>query len=118
MLHDAGSTLSVLGGLALVAGGLGEEAGGVLLDATGIGAALGIPINVAAAAQIAVGVSMAGAGLANIVNDATGPDRVDMTSDGTGGAEAVTGIRRRRRAGPGRRGSRTLPRSRAGSRNP
>ncbi|MER6080288.1 putative T7SS-secreted protein [Streptomyces sp. NPDC001833] len=85
MLHDAGSTLSVLGGLALVAGGLGEEAGGVLLDATGIGAALGIPINVAAAAQIAVGVSMAGAGLAGIVNDAAGPDRVDMTSDGTGG---------------------------------
>lgn len=38
MLYDAGSTLSVLGGLALVAGGLGEEAGGVLLDATGIGA--------------------------------------------------------------------------------
>ncbi|MEV7324634.1 putative T7SS-secreted protein [Streptomyces sp. NPDC093970] len=85
MLHDAGSTLSVLGGLALVAGGLGEEAGGVLLDATGIGAALGIPINVAAAAQIAVGVSLAGAGLAGIVNDATGPDRVDMTSDGSGG---------------------------------
>lgn len=88
MLHDAGSTLSVLGGLALVAGCLGEEAGGVLLDATGIGAALGIPINVADAAQIAVGVSLAGAGLANIVNDATGPDRVDMTSDGSGGGRA------------------------------
>ncbi|MGW2646761.1 CdiA C-terminal domain-containing protein [Streptomyces sp. NPDC001393] len=85
MFHDTGSTLSVLGGLALVVGGLGEEAGGALLDATGVGAALGIPINVAAGAQIAVGVSIAGAGMANILNDASGPDRVNMTSDGSGG---------------------------------
>ncbi|MFJ2605657.1 putative T7SS-secreted protein [Streptomyces sp. NPDC087425] len=85
MVHDIPSTLSALGGIALVVGGLGEEAGGVLLDATGIGAALGVPINVAAAAQIAVGVSMAGAGLASIARDAAGPNRVDMSSDGSGG---------------------------------
>ncbi|MGW0996709.1 CdiA C-terminal domain-containing protein [Streptomyces sp. NPDC002523] len=85
MVHDTGSTLAVLGGLALAVGGVGEEAGGVLLDATGVGAALGIPINIAAAAQIAVGVSMAGAGMANILNDAAGPDRVNMTSNESGG---------------------------------
>jgi hypothetical protein len=85
MVHDLPSTLSVLGGLALAVAGAGEEAGGVLLDATGIGAVLGIPINVAAAAQIAAGLSMAGIGAANIMNDAAGPDRVDMTSDGPSG---------------------------------
>ncbi|MCH5674224.1 putative T7SS-secreted protein [Streptomyces gilvus] len=86
MIHDPGSTASVVLGLGLTVLGAGEEAGGVLLDATGIGAALGIPINVAAAAQIAVGVSLAGAGMASIVSDAAGPDRVDMTSDGSGGS--------------------------------
>jgi hypothetical protein len=85
MVHDIGSTLTVLGGLGLAAAGAGEEAGGVILDATGIGAAIGIPINVAAAAQIGVGLSMAGAGMADIVQDAAGPDRVDMTFDGNGG---------------------------------
>ncbi|MGW7408775.1 CdiA C-terminal domain-containing protein [Streptomyces sp. NPDC054833] len=85
MVDDLGSTLTVLGGLALIAGGAGEEVLGGLLDCTVIGAALGIPINVAAAAQIAVGVGMVGAGAANIARDAAGPDRVDMTSDGSGG---------------------------------
>ncbi|MFF4539147.1 putative T7SS-secreted protein [Streptomyces aureus] len=85
MVDDLPSTLAVLGGLGLAALGAGEEVGGILLDATGIGAALGIPINVAAAAQIAAGLSIAGAGAAGIMNDAMGPDRVDMTSDGSGG---------------------------------
>ncbi|MFC7257746.1 hypothetical protein [Streptomyces lutosisoli] len=85
MVDDLGSTMAVLGGLGLAVAGVGEEAGGILLDATGIGAALGIPINVAAAAQIATGLSIAGVGAANIMNDAAGPDRVDMTSDGSGG---------------------------------
>ncbi|PWI17432.1 hypothetical protein DI272_27180 [Streptomyces sp. Act143] len=62
-------------GLGLAALGAGEEIGSGLLDATGIGAAIGIPINVAAAAQIGVGLSVAGAGRANIMQDAAGPDR-------------------------------------------
>ncbi|MET7987882.1 putative T7SS-secreted protein [Streptomyces sp. NPDC005281] len=85
MVDDLGSTMAVLGGLGLAVAGAGEEVGGVLLDATGIGAALGIPINVAAAAQIVTGLSIAGAGATSIMNDAMGPDRVDMTSDGSGG---------------------------------
>ncbi|MET7696934.1 putative T7SS-secreted protein [Streptomyces sp. NPDC005485] len=85
MADDLGSTMAVLGGLGLAAMGAGEEVGGILLDATGIGAALGIPINIAAAAQIATGLSIAGVGAANIMHDAAGPDRVDMTSDGSGG---------------------------------
>jgi len=85
MVDDLGSTMTVLGGLGLAALGAGEEVGGGLLDATGFGAALGIPINVAAAGQIGLGLSMAGAGMANIMQDAAGPDRVDMTSDGNGG---------------------------------
>ncbi|KPI00390.1 hypothetical protein OK074_5823 [Actinobacteria bacterium OK074] len=85
MADDLGSTLSVLGGIGLVVTGAGEEIGGGLLDATGLGAAIGVPINVAAAAQIGVGLTMAGAGAANIMQDAAGADRVNMTSDGDGG---------------------------------
>ncbi|MFJ3706824.1 putative T7SS-secreted protein [Streptomyces sp. NPDC090053] len=85
MLHDAGSTAAVVGGLALAVAGVGEEGAGVLLDVTGIGALLGVPLNVAAAVQIAGGLSMAGVGMSNIARDAAGPDRVDMTSDGSKG---------------------------------
>ncbi|MET7380129.1 hypothetical protein ABZT08_15155 [Streptomyces sp. NPDC005526] len=85
MAHDPGSAASVVLGLALTVAGAGEEVAGGLLDCTVVGAALGIPINVAAAAQMAVGVSIAGAGMANILNDAAGPDRVQMSSDGSGG---------------------------------
>jgi WXG100 family type VII secretion target len=44
-------------GVAEVIVGAGGEAGGFLLDATGVGAALGIPLNIASAAVIAEGVA-------------------------------------------------------------
>jgi hypothetical protein len=59
--------------------------GGLVLDATGIGAVLGVPAGVVSAAAIAGGLGLAAAGLGTIAQDAAGPDRVDMTSDGGGG---------------------------------
>jgi hypothetical protein len=59
--------------------------GGVVLDATGIGALVGVPAAVVSATAITGGLGMAGLGLNNIVQDAAGPDRVNMNSDGRGG---------------------------------
>ena len=51
----------------------GGEAGGVALDATGIGAILGVPVNVISAAGLTVGAGLSAAGLTTIVKDAAGP---------------------------------------------
>jgi hypothetical protein len=85
MLHDPGSALDVAGGLGLAVLGAGGEVGGFALDITGIGSALGVPLNVVSAAAITGGLGMAGLGLNTIMHDAAGPDRVSMTSDGGGG---------------------------------
>jgi hypothetical protein len=85
MAHDLGAVMEVLGGIGLATLGAGGELGGLVLDATGIGAVLGVPAGVVSAAAIAGGLGLAAAGLGTIAQDAAGPDRVDMTSDGGGG---------------------------------
>lgn len=85
MAHDAGAVMEVLGGIGLATLGAGGEIGGLVLDATGVGALLGVPAGVVSAAAIAGGLGLAAAGLGTIAHDAAGPDRVDMTSNGGGG---------------------------------
>lgn len=85
MAHDAGAVMEVLGGIGLATLGAGGEIGGVVLDATGIGALLGVPTAVVSAAAITGGLSLAGLGASTIAHDAAGPDRVNMTSDGGSG---------------------------------
>lgn len=85
MVQDPGSLLEVAGGLGLATLGVGGEVGGVALDATGIGALVGVPAAAVSATAIAGGLGMAGMGLSNIAQDAAGPDRVNMNSDGGGG---------------------------------
>ncbi|WP_368292714.1 HNH/ENDO VII family nuclease [Dehalobacter sp. TBBPA1] len=55
-----GDTGSMLAGAGIVTGGVGGEIGGVALDATGVGALAGVPINVASAAAIVYGGGVAG----------------------------------------------------------
>ncbi|MEV7470599.1 putative T7SS-secreted protein [Streptomyces kronopolitis] len=83
MLQDPGSVGSVLGGLALATVGAGGEVAGVALDATGVGAALGVPAAAVSATAITGGLGMAGAGMSNIMKDAAG--RMHMESEGEGG---------------------------------
>jgi hypothetical protein len=61
-LHNPLDALGMIGGAALMAGGAGIEVPGVVLDATGVGAFVGVPVNVAGAAMMAGGATMAGAG--------------------------------------------------------
>jgi hypothetical protein len=100
-VHDVGSVAEVLGGLSLATVSAGGEAGGFLLDATGIGAILGVPANVISAAGIATGLGLAGTGMSTIMRDAAGPDRVNMMSSdggtGSGSADPADGMTNRSR---------------------
>jgi hypothetical protein len=75
-------------GLALTALGGTGEAGGGLLDATGVGAVLGVPLNVASAGAIIGGVAMTAGGGGGLAKDAAGDDRVEvMRTDHTGASD-------------------------------
>ena len=88
-LHDPGSVAATVGGLLLTGvSGLGEG-GGLLLDATGLGAIVGVPLDAVSALGITAGLGLAGAGAAHIGHDAMGSDRVNMSSDGSGGSGGV-----------------------------
>ncbi|MFB7911218.1 putative T7SS-secreted protein [Kitasatospora sp. NPDC056076] len=84
MIHDPGASLEIAGGLGLATLGAGGEVLGVGLDMTGVGAAIGVPVNVASAGVIATGLSIAGVGASQIAQDAFGPDRVHMEGNGGG----------------------------------
>ncbi|MEX0428565.1 hypothetical protein AB3X52_13115 [Nocardioides sp. DS6] len=70
VVEHPGDLLSMLAGAGLMVVGSGGEAGGGLLDATGVGAVAGVPINVAAAAVIASGGTLAAAGGADLAHNA------------------------------------------------
>ena len=89
--HDPGALAELAGGLALATVSAGGEAGGVALDATGIGAILGVPVNVISAAGLTAGAGLSAAGLTTIVKDAAGPDRVSMMNAESGNGAAGTG---------------------------
>ena len=63
---------------------------GVALDATGVGAVAGVPLNAVSAAGIATGATITGVAMANITSHAAGDDHVSpMNTDedsGTGGS--------------------------------
>lgn len=67
----------ILGGLGLIALGTGGEAGGVALDATGVGALGGVPLNIAAAGAIGAGATAVGHGLFRAVAAASGDSAVN-----------------------------------------
>lgn len=73
---SAGAILTVLCG--------GGEVGGGLLDATGVGALVGVPVGAASAGGIAVGAGLTAEGLMTLMRGAAGPDRVSMGDGGSG----------------------------------
>lgn len=74
-IHDhPGEFGTFVAGIAVIAAGGSEEVIGGALDATGIGALAGVPINVAGAATIAAGAGMTGAGASGLIDHAMGDD--------------------------------------------
>jgi hypothetical protein len=84
IIHDPGGVFALLGGIGLAGISAGGEALGVGLDATGVGAVAGVPINALSAAGIASGTAMAGAGAASIARHAAGSDHVTLMQSGSG----------------------------------
>jgi len=81
-----------IGGMAVgllgMAAGAGGEAGGAVLDATGIGLPIGIPVNVASAGLIATGATVAGVSAVKANHD-LGTMWAEAQSESSGGAEAL-----------------------------
>jgi hypothetical protein len=88
-INDPGGMAATIGGLALAGVSTLGEGAGVVLDATGVGAIGGVPLNIASTAGIATGLTIAGAGVTSIALDAAGPDKVTVmqasSSGGSGG---------------------------------
>ena len=74
MVEHPEDVLSMALGAGAIVLGVGGEVGGVALDATGVGAVAGVPINIASAGLIATGVAAMAAGGGDLVNHASQND--------------------------------------------
>jgi hypothetical protein len=98
MLHHPGDMLTTAAGAGLMVLGAGGEVGGAALDATGVGAVIGVPANVVSAGVIATGAGMAAAGTGGLMmhmssDDSVSPMRTDRTGSGGDGYEPTEGFR-------------------------
>ncbi|MBM2617286.1 hypothetical protein JIG36_17165 [Actinoplanes sp. LDG1-06] len=80
MLNHPLDTLALAGGIALTGISASGEGLGLALDATGVGAVAGVPINVVAAAGIATGATVTVAAGGSIMQHAAGEDAVAPAS--------------------------------------
>lgn len=77
LIHHPEDIASILGGALMTGIGTGIEGGGIVLDATGVGAIVGVPANIAGGAMIAGGVTLMAAGGIDAGNHAANEDRVE-----------------------------------------
>ena len=77
-LHDPGGVFAMMGGISLATLGAGGDAAGFVLDATGIGAVAGVPLNAISTAAVVAGSATAAGGAASLIDAALGPDRVTI----------------------------------------
>jgi len=98
LINHPGDVVTSMAGAGLMAVGAGGEIGGAALDATGIGAIIGVPANAVSAGAIATGGTMAAAGMGDLMMHASSDDRVnpmrtDHTGTGDGEYEPTDGFR-------------------------
>ncbi len=86
IIQNPGADLALVGGTLLAGLSAGGEVLGVGLDLTGVGALVGVPVNVLSAAGMALGGTTALASAADLGSQAAGDDRVGPlnTSGGSG----------------------------------
>jgi hypothetical protein len=95
IIHHPGDLLSIAGGLGLTAISSVGEGAGTVLDATGVGAVAGAPLNAVSAAGIAGGIGVVGVGVGDLARHAAGDNRVsamqgNSSSSGGGGGGLPT----------------------------
>lgn len=78
MIENPWETAAFVGGIALMVLGGAGEVGGVALDLTGVGAVVGVPINVAAAGVITAGAALAGTAAVSLGMHAATDSRVEV----------------------------------------
>jgi type VII secretion system ESX-1 substrate len=91
-IHHPGELAATVGGIGLTVLSAAGEGGGLVLDATGVGAIAGVPLNAVSAAGMATGVGITGASIAAMASHAAGDDHVeplktDSSGSGTSGGE-------------------------------
>jgi hypothetical protein len=82
MVHHPGETASLVGGLLLTEVSTLGEGTGLVLDATGIGAIGGVPLNIASAAGITVGAGMTATATGLLMQHAASDDAVTPVRTG------------------------------------
>ncbi|MGW7532408.1 putative T7SS-secreted protein [Amycolatopsis sp. NPDC054798] len=83
MLDHPVETAGFVGGIALTAISAVGEGGGLVLDATGVGAVAGVPLNVVSAAGIATGGAMAVGSASELARHAMTDDKVEVVKPRT-----------------------------------
>jgi hypothetical protein len=96
-VHHPGDVALAAARAGLMIVGAGGDAGGLVLDATGIGAVVGVPVNVVSTAAVVSGGTMAVGGLGDLMmhassDDQNSPARTDHT--GSTAARDVHGVDR------------------------
>jgi Bacterial toxin 28 len=76
MIHHPEDVAALIGGAALTTISAGGDAVGVALDATGVGAVAGVPLNVVSTAGVVTGTTMMAAAAGDLGSHAAGEDRV------------------------------------------
>jgi len=88
-LHHPGDVALAAGGALLAAASAGADGAGVALDATGVGAVAGVPINVVSTAGVVAGAGLAAAATGDLLHHAASDDSVspmNSNADSTGTA--------------------------------
>lgn len=85
ILHHPGDLIEAAAGIGLTIVSSAGEGFGIVLDATGVGAVVGVPVNAVSAAGMAAGAGLAAQGLAKMAVNAAGEDHVEPFRAGRGG---------------------------------
>jgi hypothetical protein len=99
MVHHPGDVALAAAGAGLMLLGGAGDAGGLVLDATGVGAVVGVPVNVVSTAAVVAGGGMVAGGVGDLTMHAMGDDhaspaRTDNTGSGETSARDVHGTDR------------------------
>lgn len=88
MLSHPGDTGTMLGGALLMGVGALGDAGGAVLDATGVGAIAGVPVNALSTAGVVSGATLMAASGGDLARHAAGDDSVDPVKTGGDGGSS------------------------------
>lgn len=87
-IHHPGELAAAVGGVGLTVLSAAGEGGGFALDATGVGAIAGVPLNAISAAGMTTGVGITGVSMAAMVSQAAGDDHVEPLKTNSGGGSS------------------------------